>query len=82
MAKLFLNILKPPSPASPGSWLSTAIATLLSQTQLTCTQQVKDLSMGHLNFQLSERQRSDLFAHGSLNTLNSLLVHTATHKSG
>lgn len=49
--KMFPSIPKPTSPGSLGSCLSEGITTLLSQTQMTCTQQVKDLSFSGTEFQ-------------------------------
>lgn len=48
---MFPSIPKQTSPASSGSCLSEDITTLLSQTQMTCTQQVKDLSLSGREFQ-------------------------------
>lgn len=48
---MFPSIPKPTSPASSGSCLSEDTTTLLLQTQMTCTQQVKDLSFSGTEFQ-------------------------------
>lgn len=51
LTEMFPSIPKPTSPTSSGNCLSKDITTQLSQTEMTCTQQVKDLSMNFREWQ-------------------------------
>lgn len=64
---MFPSIPKPTNPVFQ-EVVSVKISQQLSQTQMTCTQKAKDLSMNFREWQW--------FARGSLNTLNSVPAHT------